>query len=129
MSNLAFPLVRYDTGDIAIVEEREGKRRIISIEGRKDEYFLLKNGTKLTGILATFLFKDLQNITEAQVVLKKDESIELLVAKGNGYTDADEKKLMALAKKYIAEDIDIKIRYTDKIPRTPAGKFRAVVRE
>lgn len=121
--------MRYDTGDIAIVEEREGRQRIVSIEGRNDEYFLLKNGTKLTSSLATFLFKDMQVITEAQVVLKKDESIELLVVRGNGYTDADEKKLMTLAKKYIAEDVDIRIRYTDKIPRTRAGKFRAVVRE
>ena len=121
--------MRYDTGDIAIVEEKNGVRRIVEIEGRKDEFFMLKNGTKLTAILATFLFKDMQNITEAQVVLKKDETINLLVVKGSGYTDADEKKLLALARKHIAEDIDITVTYTDKIPRAKAGKFRAVVKE
>lgn len=71
----------------------------------------------------------MQAITEAQVVLSKDGSIELMVVKGSAYTDVDEKKLLASAKKYIAEDIDIRITYTDKIPRIRAGKFRAVVRE
>ncbi len=129
MSNIAFPLVRYDTGDIALVEEKDGKRRIVEIEGRTDEYFMLKNGTKLTASLATFLFKEMQNITEAQVVLKKDESINLLIVKGNNYTEADEKNLMELAKKYIAEDIDITITYIERVPRTKAGKFRTVVKE
>ncbi len=128
-TNLAFPLIRYDTGDIALVKEVEGKKKIVGIEGRSGDYFILKNGTKLTGILATFIFNEMLNVVEAQVRLKKEGSIELLVVKGPAYSTDDEEKLMRLAKKHIASDIDIYIAYTNSIQRTKAGKFRAIVAE
>ena len=126
-TNLAFPLVRYDTGDIAIVDCSNGK--ILGIEGRSDEFFILKNGTKFTAILAEFIFDEIEHLAEGQVRLKKNGDIELVVVKGFNYSGDDELKLLHLAHKHISEDLNITINYTDKIQRTKAGKLRIVVAE
>lgn len=128
-SNSAFPLIRYDTGDIANVEWVNGRPKIMSIEGRQDENFTLSNGTKMTATLATFIFKDMPNITEAQVCLRKNNSIELRVVPGSAYGPNDEARLRQLSKKYLGDNLDIAISYLPTIPRTTAGKFRTIVTE
>ena len=55
-SNKAFPLVRYDTGDLAHIEKHNGQTRIVSIDGRKEDYVTLPNGVRLGRL--DHIFKD-----------------------------------------------------------------------
>lgn len=46
--NYAFPLVRYDTGDVAAIDyDEKGNMYIARIEGREAEYLKLPNGQKV----------------------------------------------------------------------------------
>lgn len=127
-SNYAFPLVRYDTGDVAKVERHlDGRIRIMSIDGRKEDYISLPNGVKLGRL--DHLFKDLVNIQEAQIYQKSFSEIEFRIVKRKGYGEADEQLLWKEIRFRIPETVHVTIAYLDKIPRTNSGKLRLVISE
>lgn len=124
-SNLAFPLVRYDTGDIAIVEWKNGIPIVKSIDGRKDDYISLPNGVKLGRL--DFILKKQTCIKEAQIHQKQIDLIEIKVVKGNRYSLNDEKALLDEAYSRFGKNMKIDIVYVDKIERTKSGKLRFVI--
>lgn len=127
-SNPAFPLIRYDMGDIAIVKWQDGKPFLQGIEGRANERIVLCNGMLVNSMLSYDIFGESPNVREAQVrVLRDGHEIELLVVKAVKYTAEDEAQILKTARRYLKDEIGISICYTDQIPRTKSGKFRAVV--
>ena len=128
-ANLAFPLVRYDMGDIAIVEWHDGNPIIKGVEGRDNEFFVLADGTKIGSLRAYDIFKESMNVVESQIRLKAPDHIELVVVKGKKYGEKDEKMILSEARKYFSEIIKISIRYTDKVERAKNGKFKILISE
>ena len=127
-SNLAFPLVRYDIGDVAIVKWVNGEAKVVGIEGRDNEYFIMKDGTKISTMRVYDIFKEAHNVIEAQLRIHGDDAVEMVVVKGEKYGESDEKEILALAKKYLSKALKISIGYVDKIERSASGKFRAIVK-
>lgn len=128
-ANLAFPLVRYDMGDIAIVEWHDGTPIIKGVEGRDNEYFVLADGTKIGPLRAYDIFKESMNVVESQIRLKAPDHIELVVVKGKKYGEKDEKRILSEARKFFSEIIKISIIYTDKVERAKNGKFKILISE
>jgi phenylacetate-CoA ligase len=126
LSNYVMPLLRYRTGDIASVKTTPKGRLITALDGRNEDYVILPNGSKIGRL--DHIFKDLVNIKEAQIVQKKLDEITLSIVKNSKYTSEDEKMLRNEALKRL-NGIKINIEYTDKIPRSKAGKLRFVVSE
>ena len=125
-SNYAFPLVRYDTGDIAKIERLpNGTVNVLSIDGRKEDYISLPNGIKLGRL--DHIFKDLINIQEAQIYQKSISEIEFRIVKGQFYGITDEQLLWSEIRSRITGSIKVTISYVDKISRTKSGKLRLVI--
>ncbi|MDR1326174.1 MAG: hypothetical protein LBK00_09085 [Treponema sp.] len=120
-SNEAFPLIRYDTGDIA--EFMDGK--ISCIDGRIEDAITLPNGVKLGQL--NHLFKPLTAIKEAQIHQKDLYHIDFDIVKGKDYTVEDEKQLMQEIRERIDDSVFITINYVETIPRTKTGKLRLVI--
>lgn len=127
-SNPYFPLIRYDMGDIAIVKWVDGSPIVQGIEGRDNEQVVLANGMLVSTLMSYDIFCDQENVREAQLrVLNKGKELELLVVKGARYTEKDEAAILEKTRRHLKDEIILSIRYTDQIPRTRSGKFRAVV--
>lgn len=124
-NNKAFPLVRYDTGDLAKIRWNDGNPEIIEIYGRQEDYIELPNGVKLGRL--DHIFKDCVNIKEAQIHQIRLDLIELKVVKGTHYTDKDEVLLKKEASSRFGMDVELIITYCDRIERTKAGKVRFVL--
>lgn len=130
-SNPAFPLIRYDTGDIVqhYPEDRCNcgwpGRIIRNIDGRSEDYLTLVDGAKIGRL--DHIFKDMTNIRECQFIQNNLETVILRIVKGDFYTDADEIRLSAEIEKRIGDRIEIIYDYVDRIPRTATGKLRFVV--
>ena len=125
-SNLAFPLVRYDTGDIAEIEYTlDGKFNIISLDGRKEDFITLPSGVKLGRL--DHIFKSLIAIKEAQIYQKDLYHIDFNIVRGISFNIQDENDLMKEIRKRIDESVSIKINYVEKISKTSSGKLRLVV--
>jgi len=133
LSNTAFPLLRYDTGDtVELAESQELNcgfhgRVVVSIDGRVEDYVLLSDGSRIGRM--DHIFKDMTNIREAQIFQRVAGAIEIRVARSSGYTESDERLLLEETRSYCGGDLQIEVKYFDSLPRSKAGKLRFVVSE
>jgi phenylacetate-CoA ligase len=132
-ANQAFPLIRYDTGDIVTLNDlkcpcgRPG-RIVESVDGRKEDYLILPNGVKIGRL--DHIFKDLIHIREAQIVQREKGKAVFKVVKGTEYdSSGTETRLLNEARKRLGKDIILSVEYVESLPRTKSGKLRFVVSE
>jgi phenylacetate-CoA ligase len=128
------PLIRYDVGDIGVWERPDhrcscGRESAIltAVDGRRDDYVVTPEGGRIMRF--DYLFKDTQNIREAQVIQRRPDAIALRIVRRDGYSARDETLLRDQVRQWISPTIGVSFEYTDEIPRQPNGKFRAVVSE
>jgi len=129
-SNPAFPLLRYDTGDLARLPAERPTCRIAgrvveSIDGRKEDYVVLPSGARLGRL--DHIFKDLTQIREAQIYQPDHETIIFRIVKREGYTHTDERRLLGEAQKRLGREVVIKVDYVSCLERSKTGKLRFVV--
>lgn len=132
-TNYAFPLLRYDTQDLVNIEDgtscfcgRHG-RIVKTIDGRKEDYVVLRDGTRIGRM--DHIFKDLVNINEAQIYQQIPGKIEVRIVKGKEYNASDEKKLHLEIEKRLGKDTQIDFSYVEKLERSKTGKLRFVINE
>jgi len=132
VSNYAFPLLRYDTGDIAELSPtsvhcscgRAG-RVAHSIDGRIEDYILLPDGTKIGRL--DHVFKDMINIKEAQVLQDDPASVVFRIVRNSRYTERDEQHLLRDVRQRLGSDIKIELVYVDAVERIRTQKLRFVI--
>ena len=128
-SNDALLFLRYDTNDIVTLAEEQScpcgrqSRIIETIEGRKDDYIIMRDGTKI-GRLST-IFRQQTHIKEAQIRQERDGKVIFYIVKSNRYSDEDEKRLIEEIESRL--DVDYEIVHLDNIPKTKGGKLKFVI--
>ena len=131
INNIAFPLIRYDTEDLAkinnsIENNSQNNWRIVeSIDGRDEDYLVLKDGSKIGRL--DHLFKDIIKINEAQFFQDKIGSAILRIVVDNSFGKNDLRKLKQEIEFKLGRRIDIEIIITDKSIKTKTGKMRLVI--
>lgn len=129
--NTAMPLLRYEIGDIAMFSGTRcdcGRAFpvIAEITGRMDDVIVTPDGRHV-GRLDP-VFKGGQGILEAQIVQEAPDRISvLLVPEQGGIRCETTEDLRGELRKRLGPLVSIEIREVESIPRTKAGKFRAVV--
>ena len=128
--NEAFPLLRYDTGDLIKLKDTNcscgrASRIISHIDGREEDYIYLPNGVKVGRM--DHIFKDMINIYEAQLIQSSEEDLDIFIVKRKNYNEKDEKKLIKEFRKRLGEKITLNFHYVSKITRGPNGKLRLVI--
>lgn len=120
-SNLAFPLVRYDTGDLVKMDNR----KIVEIMGRNADYIELPNGKRYGPI--NHLFKHSKNVIEAQVHQISIDQLELRIVKSKSFSKDDEELLLEDVSARIGNNVNIIVTYCESINRSESGKVRLLV--
>ena len=129
LTNYAFPLLRYDTGDLVVPGSKlkNGRRVIERIDGRTGELLTLPDGGKVGALSA--LFTESSTIKEAQIHQASDYSVEI--------------KFVPLSEDYCEDITEAERRFRDRtkgmlpvsfkrvesIERTERGKLRYVISE
>ena len=130
-SNPAFPLLRYDTGDIAAIDTAEAARRgvwrdVRALDGRLEDYVILPSGARVGRL--DHIFKDLVNVREAQIYQPSLDRVVFRIARGASYDDRrDEGRLLREVRTRLGDRITIDVEYVDRISRTSRGKLRFVI--
>ncbi|WP_462134128.1 phenylacetate--CoA ligase family protein [Slackia piriformis] len=129
LGNFAFPLLRYDTGDVCSCsgERVNGWRVVDFIDGRSAELVRLPDGGTVGALSA--LFTESSSVKEAQIVQHADYSVTIkFVSFGEGI-DSD----IAVARQKFIERtrglLPVEFKKVELIPRTKRGKLRYVVSE
>tara|TARA_B110000259_G_C14034363_1_gene408478 strand:- start:980 stop:2344 length:1365 start_codon:yes stop_codon:yes gene_type:complete len=129
--NDALMFLRYDTNDIVSLSQNQTCKcknfgRIIDeIDGRKEDFLLQKDGTKVGRL--DHIFKDMINVKEAQIKQFKNQGVIFYVVKNDNYKNYDEIILQKEIESRL--NIDYEIEYLNKIKRTKSGKLKFVVSE
>ena len=131
-TNYAFPLIRYDIGDLVRLEAPDkrcpcgrGGRLVKSIDGRKEDYILTPDGRHIGRL--DHIFKDMVNIRECQIFQENVDRVTFRIVRGKEYTEKDEKMLMHEARERLGSQIKIDIDYVEALERTTRGKLRFVI--
>ncbi len=136
LHNLANPMIRYLTGDLAVAREpgvcKCGRHleRIGPIEGRVAETLRDGQGRAVSGLLFNILFVPLAEAAlQFQVVQRRDRSVVLrLVPRGGKLAPAAEKTAREFVAKYLP-GCPFVIEELAEIPLSHSGKRRLVVVE
>lgn len=130
-TNPAFPLIRYDCGDLATPVDGNCKcgrpgRLVEGVDGRKEDFLILPSGARVGRL--DHIFKDLVRIREAQVYQREPGQVVFRVVKGDGYdSTGEEQRLLSEARTRLGNEMRIDIEYCESIPRTRSGKLRFVI--
>lgn len=129
LTNCAFPLLRYDAGDLVVPSSRlkNGRRVIERIDGRTGEQLTLPDGGKVGALSA--LFTESATIKEAQIRQAADYSVEIrFVPLSDDYSDdiAEAERRFRDRTKGL---LPVSFKRVESIERTRRGKLRYVVSE
>lgn len=129
-SNPAFPLIRYDTGDIATIERKaDGTIKVISIDGRSSNVLKGPDGFEINEARLSIVLHDFNNIVEAQFVQHSLTDIDLLIVRNSQYNDNDERQLRTNIAECFDKRMNVNIKYVNEVEKTKSGKLRLVVSE
>jgi phenylacetate-CoA ligase len=131
-SNPLTPLVRYQVEDLVTFDHpgcdcgRPG--RVVSrIDGRLEDYVVLKNGTRLGRM--DHIFKDMANVREAQIVQRRAGEMTIRVVRMPNYTEADEQSVLRETRQRVGDEAEVRIEYVEQLERSAIGKLRFVISE
>ncbi len=130
LANTLQPLLRYRVGDAARWAVDQGcpcgrQMPILEgIEGRYEDMCVTPDGRRI--LRFDTVFKGVPAIREAQVVQDRRDLFVLNVVAADGFSETDAATLRSNMRLHVG-DVATEVRLVDAIPRTAAGKFRAVV--
>ena len=129
-TNYATPFLRYDVGDLAEMDDTPCEcglagRTVRAIDGRAEDYVILRNGARVGRM--DHIFKDMTTVREAQIVQGEPGELTVRVSRNPGYSADDEAALQQSFHKFLGDQARIHLEYVERIPRSKSGKFRFVV--
>lgn len=132
--NEAMALVRYDTGDLAALDPDPAPcpcgrslPRMLRLEGRQDDVLVTPDGRRVGRLDPAF--KAELPIREAQIVQIAAAAVVVRVVPATGWGERHRDALRAALADRLGPAMVITVETVDALPRTAAGKLRAVVRE
>jgi phenylacetate-CoA ligase len=128
-ASLAMPFIRYDVGDVGLWSEEPcacGRKSpvLVDIEGRVEDYVVTPEGRRIMRL--DYIFKDAQNVREAQVMQREPGGIWLRIVRRPGYSTRDEEVLRREVRDRISASLKVEFEYVNEIERLPGGKVQAV---
>ena len=126
LTDYATPFIRWNVGDVAdYIIENDGRRRIVSLDGRLDDCVVTKDGTKIGRL--SHVFKDTTTFVETQIFQGYDYGITVFVVSNGESGTEDERLALRNLRNCLGNEMPITFKYVSKIPRPEGGKLRAVV--
>ncbi len=124
--NFATPLIRYDTGDIGIMELEDGIPYFSEISGRKLDQLYTTDGKLLPSLYMTTKIKDFGEFKQFQIVQKSKTEYHINL---NTASLFDTSEMIEEYKKHFGDDALVKVNFVNDIPLLSSGKRRQVVNE
>lgn len=125
--NYAMPIIRYDTGDLAISDDNNRKNlaTLRNIQGRRVDIIYDTQGNMLTPHTWSVHMRKYNKLKQWQFIQEDKNEYILKVNGGKGvYSKTDFNRTL---KTILGEDANISIEYVDEIPVLASGKFKNTI--
>lgn len=128
--NKAFPMIRYETGDLGIIEEAQDARyaQLKQLSGRVNDTIVLPEGKKAAGLTFYYISR---SVLEQSGVLKefiirqtKVDRFELDIVSDRELTEEEVKLLHEKVTLYLQPGLEIIINRVAHITRPTSGKLK-----
>lgn len=123
----AIPLVRYDTGDLAIkAEEKNGwTTKLKTIQGRRVDVIYDTQGNRLTAHTWSVYMWKFDKLKQYQFIQNGEKEYVLKVNGAEGFYKDEE--FVEHLKSVLGQDANITIEHVDGIPSLASGKFKKTI--
>ena len=131
LTNEAFPLIRYRSNDVIEIAELDAEHPQImvkSVEGRKEDFLLCKDGGRIQRL--DFIFKGVNHVRYGQLVQEKNGFLNVNIVPDFGFSKLDEKSIENNVIERIGKDnVDFKINQIKEsdLVYTKRGKFKFLI--
>lgn len=125
--NHAMPLIRYDTGDIAV--RKPDSERVIfeKVGGRRVDYIFDTQGAMVSPYVINTPMHEYLEIQQYQFIQEGEKQYAMLVNLKDGHSFERENQMIAMLSSYLGEDAEISVKYVEEIPVLKSGKRKQVV--
>lgn len=128
--NPAMPLIRYRTGDLAVVGRGtcacgRGGQLVEEIVGRVNDFIVTPEGKHVR--VSSDVFRHLPTISEAQMTQTDVSSMKVLYVPRPEFHRSDLSFIERTIRNYVGQAIAIEFEAVDCIPRDRGGKYRYVI--
>ncbi len=124
--NYCMPMIRYDTGDMGVKGEIDGKPVLTEVLGRRIDQITDTKGNKLVFNIVLIINK-YPNVRQCQIVQKQNKVYEVRLNVNDAFNR--ETELIEEYKQYLGDEADMRVSYVKEIPLLDSGKFRVLVNE
>lgn len=133
--NTVMPLIRYRTGDWAVVRKGWcpcGRKYPLleKIEGRWYQDMIVGRRGNLLSISAINTHSDVYDrVKQYQFWQEREGEVVLKIIKDKGYRDQDSFNIMDYLEEKMGSDVEVKIEFVDELARTGRGKFKYLIQK
>lgn len=128
LHNKAMPFIRYDIGDVGMLDQDESGIFLRKLSGRVNDTIILPSGKKSPGL--TFYYVS-RSILESSGVLKefivrqtKLNSFEFDIVSDRSLTNQELQEIQKKMDEYLEPGLKLKVNKVDKIQRPASGKTK-----
>jgi phenylacetate-CoA ligase len=125
------PFLRYDVEDLGNFRESDanesGVVAIAALHGRAAGLLELPGGRKISNLYWNHFFKEIKEVAQFQVILRKDGSLNVFL-RGSGFSSERNAEVRGLLAHFLG-NIPVHFEWVDRIPLTREGKLVQVYRE
>lgn len=131
LTNEAFPLIRYRSNDVIEIAElnTDSPQTIVkSIEGRKEDFLICKDGSRVKRL--DFIFKGVNHVKYGQLIQENNGFLNVNIVPDQGFTKLDEKTVENNVLGRIGKgNVDFKINLVKEadLVYTKRGKFKFLI--
>jgi len=128
LTNYAFPILRYDNGDMAVArhQEKNGRTRLILKElyGRRSDLIYDTEGNAVTPYLITNNLWNVEGVKQFRFLQLGRKEYELRLNGDRGKMDAED--MIGRIRPTLGKDAEIRVSYVDEIPVLASGKRKYI---
>lgn len=128
--NRSMPLIRYDTGDIAIQKpSNKGELPMLStVEGRRVDFIYSTSGELISPYVINTPMHEFQDVSQYQFIQNGEKDYKMLLNLRPELSEfARESDMITMLKSFLGNDANIEVEYVKEIPVLKSGKRKQVV--
>lgn len=135
VTNLAsgdFPFVRYDTGDVGVLDDApcacgRGLPLLRELHGRADDLLLALDGSRVPGQMVVHLVKGRPEIQGFKLVQDSPDLVRVLLVVTGELSAEVTSSIAHGLRAHLGEGMRVEFELVGEIPREASGKYRTVV--
>lgn len=123
--NYAMPMIRYDTGDLGVLVQKDNKTYLSEVQGRKLDALYDTEGQIVSSYIMYKNMWQYPEINQYQLIQTHQKKYLFKVNAPKGFEK--EIQLIEEFKSFLGQDADFEVVYVDEIPLLDSGKRRKTV--